>query len=141
MTPEAPPSGCKGKQDVSPEVCEAIVSSMREWAGRGATRLPHKAAEGLMNEFAKFSLTRSKIARLWKDFKSQRAAGTEPRKMLFGAKRKGRPATSTKLTEDIARKLIETNDRHFGALSNKKLTGKLNESFEWLDASVETVRH
>ena len=114
---------------------------VRELAGTGATRLPHKVYELLMGEYAKFGLTVTKISRLWKDFTTHRDAGTLSRKMSFGAKRKGRSATNTKLTEDIARKLIEINDKNFGTLSNRKLAGKLHEAFEGLDAREETVRH
>lgn len=59
--------------------------------------------------------------------------------MSLGAMRNGRSSRNTQLAGDIAQKLSEINDRNSGTMSNKRLTGKLNEAFEGLDASVETV--
>ena len=56
----------------------------------------------------------------------------------INAKRKGRRAATTKLTPEIALKLIKINDKNFGKLSFKKLAWKLKE--EDVSVTPMTVR-
>ena len=115
------------------------MAACRDEAGPGATRLPDGALGRIKDKFKQYNVGRASIMRIWAGFRKQRDEGISPMSMQHGARRIGRAAVCTKLTPEIADKLVEINDKNFGKLPDKKLAGKLSEAMN-ISGGKETVR-
>lgn len=88
-------------------------------------------------KFPELNLSPRTVQRLVQDYKQQ-SASSEVEGVDLSRKRDQAGGQTMKLTVEVASKLIETNNKHWGQLSCKKLAGKLKEQGH--DCSKDTVR-
>ena len=143
-------------QVVKPKETQATPAKKR--VGRQDVKTPVRSDVPLRAEEFNHGgrLTKAAFAQLKKDFPTQDLKKnfiTKQLKMCRGQKAKGRPVTTIdwslkrkhcgrgaiKFTPAVAKKLIDINNRNWGALSFKRLAGKLaDEGINMLHVTVRT---
>ena len=135
--PAALPMRKKGKDIRTPSrwrVAAAYLELATESGG-----LPHGGMKKLNARFPGMNLTARTVQRIVKQYREQAESVETSDQIDMSRKRAERTGGHMmKLTEELAQCLIETNDKNWGKLSNKRLDGKLSE--QGYPCSTSSVR-
>lgn len=96
------------------------------------------AFKQLQTEFPTQNLKKNFVVKQLKWFREEREKGVPTASLKWSRKRSECGRGVIKFSTAVAKKLIEINNRHWGALSFKRLAGKLSE--EGISVTEKTVR-
>ena len=125
-----------GRQDVKTPVRKDVTLRAEELAHGG--RLTKAAFAQLKKDFPTQDLKKNFITKQLKMYREQKAEGRPVSMIDWSRKRKHCGRGAIKFTPAVAKKLIDVNNRNWGALSFKRLAGKLAD--EGINVSHVTVR-
>lgn len=126
-----------GRQDVKTPV-RRDVTLRAEALTRGG-RLTKAVFKELCEEFPEQNLKKNFVLRQLKWYREERSTGSTMSDLRWSRKRKECGRNVYKFTAEIAQMLININNRHWGALSYKRIAGKLAD--EGVNVSHTTVRN
>ena len=125
-----------GQKDVKTPMRKDVTLRAEELTPGG--RLTLASFTKLAADFPGQNLKRNFVGKQLKWYREQKERGIPLAHMPWSRKRKNCGRGCYKFTPATARKLIEINNKHWGALSYKRLAGKLKEA--GIDVVPETVR-
>ena len=125
-----------GRQDVKTPVRKDVTLRAEELTHGG--RLTKAAFAQLKKDFPTQDLKKNFITKQLKMYREQKAEGRPVSMIDWSRKRKHCGRGAIKFTPAVAKKLIDINNRNWGALSFKRLAGKLAD--EGINVSHVTVR-
>ena len=125
-----------GRKDVKTPMRKDVTLRAEELTQGG--RLTQASFTKLAADFPGENLKRNFVGKQLKWYREQKERGIPLAHMPWSRKRKNCGRGCYKFTPATARKLIEINNKHWGALSYKRLAGKLKEA--GIDVVPETVR-
>ena len=136
-TKVATPSRRKKRADVLTPDRWRIVTAYLE-ISQGKDRLPRGGFNQLKQRFPTLKLNQRTVQKLVKQYKEQSRDVETDARVDLRRKRSKCGGGGMKFSTDIANKMIELNDKHWGKLSCKRLAGKLAEC--GFKCSKESVR-
>ena len=122
-----------GRKDVKKPMCKDVTLRAEELTRGG--RLTISSLAQLNEDFPDQNLKRNFVGKQLKWYRTQKSEGIPLARMDWSRKRKHCGRGCYKFTAAIAQKLININNKYWGALSYKRLAGKLMKA----GIDVETV--